>query len=120
MINPNFNLEYVIHSDEKPLRLERQARLYDLAVDLHYLMPGPQEKVLDASCGSGFMTRAIAHHSPGTTVTGLDREAKYIDFARSRAAAEQLANAPFEVGDVLKLPFSDASFDLVWSKHLLQ
>ena len=118
--NPNFNPQYVIHSDEEPLRLERQARLYDLDVDLRYLAPGAHDKVLDAGCGSGFMTRAIARHSPGATVTGLDREAKYIDFARRQATAEQLSNASFEVGDVLKLPFADASFDLVWSKHLLQ
>jgi ubiquinone/menaquinone biosynthesis C-methylase UbiE len=115
-----FNPQYVIHSDEEPLRLERQARMYGTADDLRFLAPGPSDHVLDAGCGSGSMTRAIARALPKGKVFGLDREARYIDFARRKAEAEQIANARFEVGDVLSLPFPDGTFDLLWSKHLLQ
>ena len=115
-----FNPQYVIHSDEEPLRLERQAQLYGTADDLRFLAPGPSDRVLDAGCGSGSMTRAIARAQPNGEALGLDRELKYIDFARRKAKSEQIENAIFEVGDVLSIPFPDGTFDLLWSKHLLQ
>jgi ubiquinone/menaquinone biosynthesis C-methylase UbiE len=115
-----FNPQYVIHSDEEPLRLERQALLYGTADDLRFLAPGPSDRVLDAGCGSGSMTRAIARALPNGEALGLDREHKYIDFARRKAKSEQIENATFEVDDVLSIPFTDGTFDLLWSKHLLQ
>ncbi len=120
MSESEFNPQYVIHSDEEPLRLERQARIYGTADDLRFLAPGPSDRVLDAGCGSGSMTRAIARAHPKGEVVGLDREPKYIDFARRTAKSEQIENANFEVGDVLSIPFPDGTFDLLWSKHLLQ
>jgi len=115
-----FNPQYVIHSDEEPLRLERQARMYGTADNLRFLAPGPSDHVLDAGCGSGSMTRAIARALPKGKAFGVDREPRYIDFARRKAAAERIENATFEVGDVLSLPFPNGAFDLLWSKHLLQ
>lgn len=120
MSESKFNPQYVIHSDEEPLRLERQARIYGTADDLRFLAPHPSDRVLDAGCGSGSMTRAIARTIPNGQVIGLDRESRYIDFARRQAKSEQIENANFEIGDVLSIPFADGTFDLVWSKHLLQ
>lgn len=116
----SFNPEYVIHSDEEPLRLERQARIYGSADDLRFLAANPGDHVLDAGCGSGSLSRAAARALPQGRVTGVDRDPRYIDFARRQAATEGLGNIAFELGDVLQLPFADASFDIVWSKHLLQ
>jgi ubiquinone/menaquinone biosynthesis C-methylase UbiE len=115
-----FNPQYVIHSDEEPLRLERQAQIYGTADDLRFLAPRPSDRVLDAGCGSGSMTRAIARTIPNGQAIGLDRESRYIDFARRQAKSEQIENANFEVGDVLSIPFANGTFDLRWSKHLLQ
>lgn len=120
MSDADFNPEYIIHSDEEPLRLERQARIYGTTDDLRFLRPVSTGRILDAGCGSGSMARAIARAVPQVRVTGFDREAKYIDFARRQAAVEAIGNAEFVVGDVLDLPFEDGSFDQVWSKHLLQ
>lgn len=120
MSESKFNPQYVIHSDEEPLRLERQARMYGTANDLRFLAPGPSDRVLDAGCGSGSMTRAVARTQSNGEAFGLDREPRYIDFARRKAKSEQIENAKFGVGDVLSIPFSDGVFDLVWSKHLLQ
>ena len=120
MSESEFNPRYVIHSDEEPLRLERQARMYGTADDLRFLAPGPSDRVLDAGCGSGSMTRAIARAQSNGEAFGLDREPRYIDFARRKAKSEQIENAKFGVGDVLSIPFADGVFDLLWSKHLLQ
>lgn len=112
--------DYVIHTDEEPLRLERQARLYDIPAEVARLDLGGCSTVLDAGCGSGAMARAIARAAPQAEVVGIDRDARYIDFARRKAAEEGLGNLRFEVADVTALPFPADHFDRVWSKHLLQ
>lgn len=115
-----YNPEYLLDSDEEPLRLERQARIYGFEDDLRHLALRATDRVLDAGCGSGSITRAIASQVPQGRATGVDREAKHIDFARRTAAAQGIGNIRFEVGDVLALAFEDASFEVAWSKHLLQ
>ena len=45
--------DYVIHTDEEPLRLERQARLYDIFAEVARLNLAGCSRVLDAGCGSG-------------------------------------------------------------------
>ena len=76
--------------------------------------------MLDAGCGSGAVARSMGRSAANGHITGVDREPRYIQFARRQAAAEGLENVAFESGDVLNLPFDDGAFDVVWSKHLLQ
>jgi SAM-dependent methyltransferase len=120
MNDKNVNPEYLLNSDEEPLRLERQSRIYGTEDDLCHLALDPSERVLDAGCGSGATARAIAKAVPKGQVMGVDREPKYVDFARRKTGSKGIENLRFEIGDVLELPFQDNSFDVVWSKHLLQ
>ncbi len=69
----NFNPEYVIHSDHEPQRLERQALVYGLDDDLRHLDLRPGDQVLDAGCGPGLLTRAMAQALPQSQVVGMDR-----------------------------------------------
>jgi ubiquinone/menaquinone biosynthesis C-methylase UbiE len=112
--------DYLIDSPEEMRRLERQAAIYGTEDDLAALSLRPRDRVLDAGCGAGVIARTIARAIPQGSVTGLDREARYVEHARRRAAAEGLGNAEFLTGDVLELPFENDRFDIVWSKHLLQ
>lgn len=112
--------DYLLDSSEEMQRLERQAALYGSADDLAALALQPRDHVLDAGCGAGIISRTMARAIPEGRVTGLDREARYVDHARRRAEAEGLRNTRFLEGDVLALPFEADSFDVVWSKHLLQ
>jgi ubiquinone/menaquinone biosynthesis C-methylase UbiE len=111
---------YAIHSDEECERLDAQALLAPVSDHLRHLHLHARQKILDAGCGSGSMARAIAAAEPRAEVVGIDLRETYIDYARRRAEREGLANLSFETGDVRKLPFADASFDLVWTKYLLQ
>jgi len=120
MTSSQYNADYLLDSDQEPLRLERQARIYGFEDDLRFMALSSDERVLDAGCGSGSITRAIARALREGTATGLDREPKHIEFARRKAASEGITNIQFETGDVTKLAFPDKSFDVVWSKHLLQ
>ena len=102
------------------MRLERQAKLYGFEDDRKHLSLSPTDQILDAGCGSGAITRAIARDVPNGKAYGVDREPKHIDYAKRKAASENIGNIRFEVGDILNLPFESDSFDVVWSKHVLQ
>jgi len=66
------------------------------------------------------MSRLIARSFPQAEVVGLDLRQQYIDFADARARDEGIRNVTFRCGEVFKLPFPDATFDVVWTKYLLQ
>ena len=72
----------------------------------------PEAKVLDLCCGTGDMTAALVKLRPagGEPVTGLDFSAEMLDRARAKFAG---ANVRWVKGDAMRLPFPDASFDLV-------
>ena len=120
MPDQRFNEDYLLESDEEPLRLERQALIYGFEDDLAVLSLSSDERVLDAGCGAGSITRAIAKDNPNGTAIGIDRDPNFIDYAKRKAASDGIENIEFKIGDVLDLPFDDNHFDVVWSKHVLQ
>ena len=77
------------------------------------------DNVLDVGCGSGRLTMA-AQHWAGTEgqAVGLDPSPEMIEVARKNAARAGL-KAKFELGVVEKLPFPDASFDVVLNRLML-
>lgn len=70
------------------------------------------QKVLDVATGSGNTALSAARRFCETT--GVDYVPDLIERARQRAAVEGL-EAAFDVGDAEKLPYPDASFDVVLS-----
>ena len=64
----------------------------------------PGDDVLDACCGTGDL--AIACASAGGRATGLDFSERMLERARRKAPELQWVS-----GDLLELPFADASFD---------
>lgn len=67
-------------------------------------------RVLDVACGTGNL--AIPAARKGAVVTGADIASNLLEQARTRAREEGL-EATFEEGDAEKLPYPDASFDVV-------
>ncbi|HWX54382.1 MAG TPA: class I SAM-dependent methyltransferase [Verrucomicrobiae bacterium] len=67
-------------------------------------------RVLDVACGTGNLSIPAAR--TGAVVTGVDIATNLLEQARHRAAREEL-QAKFEEGDAEKLPYPDASFDIV-------
>ncbi|WP_171075113.1 class I SAM-dependent methyltransferase [Nonomuraea basaltis] len=63
-------------------------------------------RVLDVGCGSGMFCRLAADR--GAEVSGLDAAEPLLDLAR-----ERVPEASFTLGDMERLPYPDASFDLV-------
>lgn len=115
--------------DEVSPRYEREdpteaaVRLYWLAYEhltwsaVERLLPsdGTSLRVLDAGGGGGKYGVRFAER--GHRVTVLDISPGMLDRARALFKEHGLVDrAAFEVGDVLALPFPDASFDLVFSE----
>lgn len=66
----------------------------------------PGDKVLDACCGTGDL--AVAARAEGGTVIGLDFSDGMLERARRKSSEIEWLQ-----GDLLRLPFGDASFDAV-------
>src|SRR5512138_2099439 len=75
-------------------------------------------KVLDIGSGSGFpMLEIAARLDQGSMVTGVDPSSECVETIRSKIRSGGLANASIVEGFAEKLPFPDASFDLVTSNN---
>jgi ubiquinone/menaquinone biosynthesis C-methylase UbiE len=75
---------------------------------------GPNDTVLDVACGPGLVVCAFAQvvrHA-----TGIDLTPAMIERARTLQTEKRLTNVTWKVGDVLPLPYPDASFSIVTSR----
>jgi SAM-dependent methyltransferase len=79
------------------------------------------QDVLDVGCGVGHWGQLLAHVLPCTArLQGVDRDPVWVEEASSRAAARNLAERfRYQVSVAEKLPFGDASFDLVTCQTVL-
>jgi demethylmenaquinone methyltransferase/2-methoxy-6-polyprenyl-1,4-benzoquinol methylase len=68
-------------------------------------------RVLDLCCGTGDVVFHLLRTDPTLSVTGIDFCEPMLAGARSRATREARGTASFVEGDVMDLPFEDASFD---------
>ena len=74
------------------------------------------ETILDAGCGTGSLTFALARRAKDLRIQGIDFSPVYIAHARQH---NHDSNIAFGVGDICSLPFADASFDRVLSLLVL-
>lgn len=76
--------------------------------------------VLEAGCGVGAQTVALARRSPDARFTSIDVSAQSLAEAKRRTDAAGLANVRFQRADIFALPFSPASFDHVFVCFVLE
>ena len=74
-----------------------------------------RDTVLDVACGPGLTACAFA--KAARNVTGIDITPAMIERAKARQADMGLTNLTWQVGDILSLPFPDASFSLVATRY---
>jgi SAM-dependent methyltransferase len=74
--------------------------------------------VLDVGCGPGVIAAQIARDFPDNKITGIDLSEDRVAEARKNMA--DLPNATVQQGVAIDLPFLSGSFDLVYSRFLLE
>ncbi|MBA2461426.1 MAG: methyltransferase domain-containing protein [Actinobacteria bacterium] len=80
----------------------------------------PGERVLDLGCGAGLDSLVAAQMvGPEGSVTGVDMTPEMLSKARAGAAEMSVDNVSFVEGEAERLPFDDASFDVVISNGVI-
>lgn len=104
-------------------RLQTQAEMFCAFVDdaLKKMGVAPGMTVADIGCGTGEVSFLISQlvGSKGS-VKGLDANPTAIEFCKKEAGRRGTRNVEFLVGDAHKMGFPSRSFDLVYSRFLLQ
>jgi len=112
--------KYVHGYDERENR-----RLQDQATTLVDLLHGDTSypsgsRVLEAGCGVGAQTVALARNSPQALITAVDISESSVAEAKRRVESAGIANVHFAVADILHLPFEPESFDHVFVCFVLE
>ena len=76
-------------------------------------LPDAPERALDVGTGTGAVARLLAELWPDAEVLGVDASAPMI------AEARRLGHEQYQVADASRLPFADASFDLVTLNNMI-
>jgi len=100
-------------------------RLQDQATTLvellhHDTTYPPGATVLEAGCGVGAQTITLARNSPHARITSIDISPDSVQQTQRLVQQEGLHNVHVQQGNILDLPFQDASFDHVFVCFVLE
>ncbi len=101
--------------ENSPSRAQREAA----EVVLRHA-PDHVERVADLGSGAGVVTCLVACALAGAEVVGVDASPASTEQAGRWAKAQGITSASFVTARAEKLPFADASLDLVYADQLLQ
>lgn len=76
---------------------------------------GPDDVTLDVACGPGVVVCAFARVA--AHATGIDLTPAMLDQARRAQATGNFGNVSWDLGDVTRLPYEDARFDVVTCRY---
>jgi len=79
----------------------------------------PGTRLLELGCGVGAVLAVLGQEFPGLELTGVDIEAKQLEFARGHLERSGVEATLVET-DAAGLPFADESFDHVWTMWFLE
>ena len=106
--------------DLETKRLELQARPFRDSIQKQISLLGIKKytNVLDAGCGTGSFSRAVAPIVSPQQVRAIDIEPIFIEDAIRLSRINGIPNIEFEVGDTQNLRFPDKTFDLSYAKFV--
>ena len=112
------NATYIMEDPREGSRLEQKIEPDGWV--RQYLQPhlGAGAELLDVGCGPGVILNAAIASDRRARGTGLDLSALRVQQAQQRNAGNR--RLQFQRGDVQQMPFESASFDLVYTRMLLQ
>jgi demethylmenaquinone methyltransferase / 2-methoxy-6-polyprenyl-1,4-benzoquinol methylase len=106
-LEPNYESAVLLYSFGNDLRWKSEL--------LRRLVPRTGERALDLACGTGLIHRRLLRTLGARAVVGLDVNRAMLLHARARRPDSRLVQA-----DSVRLPFRDASFDLVTAGYLFK
>jgi len=80
---------------------------------------GSPQRVLDLGTGTGAAAFSVARRFPGAQVTGADLSEEMVAEARRKTPPELAERVRFEQADASRLPYDDASFELVTLANMI-
>jgi len=80
----------------------------------------PGSLVLEAGCGVGAQTVALARNSPGAKIISIDLSESSLAEAKRSVEAAGLTNVQFQRADIFHLPFEPDAFDHVFVCFVLE
>ncbi|MDQ2980990.1 MAG: methyltransferase domain-containing protein [Actinomycetota bacterium] len=80
---------------------------------------GSPRRALDLGTGTGAAAFAVARRFPEAQVTGADLSAEMLVEARRKTPPELAERVRFEQADAARLPYGDASFELVTLANMI-
>lgn len=98
-----------------PVRIPYFDRIWRLTLGSS-AVGSPDRKFLDAGCGGGIATEALAQL--GYNMLGLDLSEGSVEVARKHAAENNVRNVEYQTGSIYKIPLGDASIDGVISSDV--
>lgn len=90
-------------------------RVFEAEGLLRLAAPRGTERAIDVACGPATLARIFAPHV--RRIAGLDLTPAMLERARHEAAERKLSNFCAIRGNVLQMPFRDATFDLVVTSY---
>jgi SAM-dependent methyltransferase len=116
LVRPLLRLEFDLLATQWDSR--RQPGYLD-AFDCALADVEPPRRVLDVGTGTGIAAFALAARFSSAEIVGVDFSADMVDEAKRKTPSELEPRVRFEVADADKLPFADASFDLVTLNNMI-
>lgn len=99
------------------LYLSRSLRFSDLFKEKYITAfeMGDRKNILEIGCGPGALCQALHRWYQGANITGVDRDSKFVEFAR-----EQASDILFREEDATNLSFDEESFDVTISNTVAE
>ncbi len=107
------------YTDREAERLRDQCSILEQLLHSTVSYP-PGSAVLEAGCGVGAQTLALAKRSPQADFTSIDISPDSLDRARALIEGEGITNVRFQQADIMELPLADGSFDHVFVCFVLE
>jgi ubiquinone/menaquinone biosynthesis C-methylase UbiE len=113
--------ETYVHGYDPRENLRLQDQASTLMELLHWdTVYAEGSSVLEAGCGVGAQTIALASNSPGALITSIDVSEASIAEATRAVRAARIDNVTLRQADIFDLPFSPGSFDHVFVCFVLE
>jgi ubiquinone/menaquinone biosynthesis C-methylase UbiE len=108
------------YSDTEQDRLIQQAEYWRHDLILRELNYQSGDKLLEIGCGAGAVLGILGTTFPDLQISGIDLEAKQINYATQHLKNLGLNNVDLKVGNASQLPWKDNTFDRIYAIWFLE